>query len=75
MLKIKDGVNPKDLGFKTKDFDYVKYVIVDGCEKLVFTIYKGSPYIRYSKTAYVSEEQLKLIYEWTKKDVIEWEDV
>lgn len=75
MLKLKDSVNPKDLGFKTKDFDYVRYIDVDGVQKVCFTIYKGSPYIRYSKTAYVAEEQLKLVYEWSKNNYIEWEDL
>ena len=40
----------------------------------LFTIYKGSPYIRTMRTGYVLEQQLYLIYEWTKKDYIEWED-
>lgn len=75
MFKIKDNIDPYDLGFVEKDFDYVYYGIVDGLKKVVFTIYKGSRYLRYSKSSYVNEQQLKLIYEWTKKDVIEWENM
>ena len=75
MLKIKDGIQPCELGFVEKDFDHVCYGTVDGLKKILFTIYKGSPYIRYSKAAYVNEEQLRLIYKWTKQDLIEWEDL
>ena len=75
MFKLKDGISPLDLGFESKDIDYCKYVEVDGTIRTCFTIYKGSPYVRYSKTSYVCEEQLKLIYEWTKLDYIEWEEI
>lgn len=74
MLRLKDDINPIKLGFECKDHDYVYYVKIDGIKKLGFTIYKGSPYIRYSKTAYIVDEQLKCIYEWVKNDYVEWED-
>lgn len=75
MFKLKEGINPRTLGFVDKDFDYVYYAIVDEVKKIVFTIYKGSPYLRYSKSAYANDEQLRLIHEWTKQDVIEWENI
>ena len=75
MFKIKDGIKPLDLGFVKKDFDYVYYGDVEGVKRMLFTVYMGASYIRYSKTSYVTEEQLKLIYEWTKNDLIEWEDI
>ena len=75
MFKIKEGFSPKDLGFVKKDCDYVYYGEVDGLKKVVFTVYMGASYLRYSKTAYVTEEQLKLIYDWAKQDLIEWESL
>ena len=75
MFKLKDGINPSDLGFIKKDLDYVRYIEIDGVNRTCFTIYRGSCYIRYSKTSYVNEEQLRLIYEWTKLDYIEWEEI
>lgn len=75
MLKIKGTITPEELGFEKKNVDYVMYVVGDdGIKKTGFTIYMGSPYIRYSKTAYISETQLKVIYEWIKNDWIEWVD-
>lgn len=75
MFKLKAGIEPTVLGFESKDFDYVKYGDVDGVKRTMFTIYKGSPYLRYSKASYVVEEQLKLIHDWSKSDYIEWEDL
>lgn len=74
MFKLKNNVKPETLGFEKKDFDYIRYTNVDDVKKSCFVIYGGSPYIRHSKTSYISEEQLKMIYDWTKKDYIEWED-
>lgn len=73
MFKLKDGLRPEDLGFRRKDVDYVITKEVDGVLRMLFKIYRGSPYIRSSKTSYVCDEQLKLIYDWTKQDYIEWE--
>ena len=75
MFKIKNDIKPIDLGFERKNCDYVFYVKGDdGIKRTGFTIYMGSPYIRYSKTAYVSDVQLKAIYDWIKQDAIEWVD-
>lgn len=75
MFKLKDGVKPTDLGFEKKSCDYTCYVLGDdGVKRTGFTIYMGSPYIRYSKTAYINDAQLKMMYDWTKKDYIEWID-
>lgn len=74
MLKV---VNPDyipKMGFTKMGHDWIRYVIIEGEKKLVFTIYAGSLYLRFSKTSYVSEEQLRLIYDWTKAGYIEWED-
>ena len=77
MFVIKDAVKPGDLGFVKKGCDYVAYINdIDGVKKVGFTIYMGSKYIRYSKTAYICDAQMKQIYEWTKNDLIEWaEDI
>ena len=73
MFKIKEGFSPEDLGFEKKSRDYGMYVVGDdGIKRTGFTIYMGSPYIRYSKTAYIGDSQLKTIYDWVKKDLIEW---
>lgn len=75
MFKIKGDVAPEDLGFEKKSVDYVMYVLDDdGIKRTGFTIYMGSPYIRYSRTAYISNNQLKVMYDWIKKDLIEWVD-
>lgn len=75
MFKLKEGVRPEDLGFEKKSFDYVRYVVGDDdIKRTGFTIYMGSPYIRYSKTAYISDSQLKVMYDWIKKDLIDWVD-
>lgn len=74
MFKLKDGVKPTDLGFEKKDMDYVYYIKIERANRMLFKIYCGSPYIRCSKASYVCDEQLRLIYEWTKEDVIEWFD-
>ena len=75
MFRLKENISPEDLGFEKKSFDYIRYVVGDdGVKKTGFTIYMGSPYIRYSKTAYLSDGQLKVIYDWVKNDYIEWVD-
>lgn len=69
MFKIKDMSKIKDMGFICSGEDYV-------CRenhKTIFTIYKGSPYLRYSKSAYICDAQMKKIYDWSKEDYIEWE--
>lgn len=75
MLKVKDLQNITDMGFVKNGIDYVyRGKNTNGGVATLFTIYKGSPYIRCMKTGYVLEEQLRLVYEWTKKDFIVWED-
>ncbi len=74
MLKIKSNDYLSKMGFKKKDSDYVIQKNIDGVNRILFKVYTGSPYIRISRTGYVSEEQLKLIYDWSKYDFIEWED-
>lgn len=75
MFKLKTGVTPVELGFTKHDIDYVyRGKNSQGGVATLFTIYKGSSYIRCMKTGYVLEEQLKLIYEWTKSDYIQWEE-
>lgn len=74
MFKVKDIKNLPEMGFVRVDKDWVRRITVDGSPKVVFTIYAGSLYIRHSRTSYVAEEQLKLIYEWTLLGYIEWED-
>lgn len=73
MFRLKEGVRPEDLGFRRKDVDYVITGDIDGAIKILFKIYRGSGYIRSSRTSYVSDDQLRLIHEWTKQDYIEWE--
>lgn len=75
MFKLKNEKYIENMGFIKNGVDYVyrgKNSL--GGVVTLFTVYKGSPYIRSMKTGYVLEEQLRLIYEWTKKDYIEWED-
>lgn len=75
MFKLKNEKYIENMGFVKNGVDYVyrgKNAL--GGVATLFTIYKGSPYIRSMKTGYVLEEQLHLIYEWTKEDYIEWED-
>ena len=75
MFKLKKDEYKKEMGFVTSDIDYVyRGKNATGGVATLFTIYKGSPYIRTMRTGYVLEQQLYLIYEWTKKDYIEWED-
>lgn len=75
MFKLKENISPEDLGFEKKNFDYVCYVLSDdGVKRTGFTIYMGSPYIRYSKTSYISDGQLKAMYNWIKNDYIDWVD-
>lgn len=74
MFKIKQGITPEDLGFVKHDIDYVyRGKNIQGGVVTLFTIYKGSPYIRCARTGYVLEQQLYLIYEWTKSEYIQWE--
>lgn len=73
MLKLCDGIEPRDVGFvKNLDGDWVYRVTERGEMRKLFTIYYGSQYIRFSKSAYISEIQCKLIYDWTKQNKIEW---
>lgn len=74
MLKVKDIKKLEEMGFKKDGCDYVYRYNDDGSIRTCFTIYAGSPYIRFSKTVYVTVEQLRCIYEWTKNNYIEWED-
>ncbi len=75
MFKIKDPSYIKEMGFvQTEDKDFVYRGIVDGSPKTLFTIYAGSLYLRHAKASYSSAAQFKCIYEWTKKNYIEWEE-
>ena len=75
MFRVKSTDKLGSMGFGTNDSgDFELKKIIGGNMKLLFKIYKGSDYLRHSKTGYVVEEQLKLIYEWTKSDLIFWED-
>ena len=74
MFKLKDGYQPRDIGFIKKDMDWVYQKSIGHVCRILFKMYLGSPYIRCSRTGYVAEEQLKLIYDWTKAGYIEWED-
>lgn len=74
MFKITDITKLEEMGFKKNNCDYVYRYNDDGSIKTCFTVYAGSPYLRYSRTSYVSGEQLKCIYEWTRKNYIEWEE-
>ena len=77
MFKVKSKEYLEKMGF-TRKGETGDYICVgtgkDGYKKVLFKIYFGSLYIRYSATTYASEGQLKLIHEWTKQDYIEWED-
>lgn len=75
MFKIKDTSNLREMGFKKNDDgDYVIRKSIDGSLRTLFTVYMGSEYLRFSRTSYVALDALHLIYEWTKKNYIEWED-
>lgn len=74
MLKVLDEKYITEMGFTKNGHDWNRIVYIDGEKKNCFTIYAGSLYIRFSKTSYVNEEQLRLVYEWTKAGYIEWED-
>lgn len=75
MLKIKDEKYINEMGFyETEDNDYVYREKIEGELRRLFTIYAGSLYLRTAKTSYTSNAQLRCVYEWTKKDYIEWED-
>lgn len=76
MIKVKDKKYIEEMGFtKNEDHDYIcRGKAEDGTLVKLFTIYAGSLYIRNAKTAYTNSLQLKLIYDWTKKDYIEWEE-
>jgi hypothetical protein len=74
MFKIGKKENLTEMGFVKNNDDYVIRKEIDGVSRVLFTVYKGSPYLRYSKTGYVMEEQLKLIFQWGKNNLIEWED-
>lgn len=77
MFKVKSKEFIREMGFVKNDVDYViRGKNVNGGICTLFTIYKGSPYIRFARmTQGQTEEQLKLIHEWTKKDYIEWEEI
>ena len=72
MFRIKDTSKLAEMGFSKNDYtgDHEIMRVIKGNKKRLFIIYRGSDYLRYSKTGYVVEEQLKLIYEWSKKDYI-----
>lgn len=75
MIKVKDLSYIKEMGFiQTEENDFVYREIVDGSPKTLFTIYAGSLYLRHAKTSYSNTQQFKCIYEWTKKNYIEWEE-
>ena len=74
MFKIVDFDKLTDMGFIKDGFDYVYKTNIDGSLVKIFTVYAGSPYLRYSKTSYVSHQQLYCIYKWTMEKLIEWED-
>lgn len=74
MLKVIDTTKLEEMGFKKDGCDYVYRYNDNGSIRTCFTVYAGSPYIRYSKTVYVTVEQLHCIYEWTRKNYIEWEE-
>lgn len=75
MLKVINKEYIREMGFKkTEENDFEYRELIDGEPRKLFTIYAGSLYIRHAKTAYSSQNQLRCIYEWTKKNYIEWED-
>lgn len=76
MFRIKDTSKLEEMGFK-KDEETGDYVIkekINDSMKLLFKIYRGSDYLRHAKTGYIIEDQLKLVYEWSKRDYIYWEE-
>lgn len=74
MLKIKDQKYIAEMGFVKDEYDYVYREMIDGSPTKLFTVYAGSLYLRHAKTSYSSTNQLRCIYEWAKKDYIEWEE-
>lgn len=74
MLRVIDEKYITQMGFMKNGHDWVYITNVDGDKRTCFTIYAGSTYIRYAKTSYVNEEQLRLVHEWTKLGYIEWID-
>lgn len=76
MFRVKDLTKLEEMGFVKNEEtgDYVIAKTIKNIKRTIFRIYRGSDYIRYSKTVYVLEEHLKLIYDWTKKDLIYWEE-
>jgi len=75
MLRVTNNDFIKEMGFTRVDCDYIYYGMVDDVKKALFTIYAGSPYIRFSKTNYVANIQVKCICEWVKKGYVEWVEV
>ena len=76
MFIVTDEKYLKEMGFKeNEDGDYVCKGIVGGTAKRLFTIYAGSLCIRHAKSSYVSTEQLRCIYNWTKNGYIKWEEL
>lgn len=74
MFKIKNMKYINEMGFIRNGDDYIIRKMIEGNPRILFTIYAGSSYIRQSRSSYTSTEQLRLIYEWTKADYIEWEN-
>ena len=74
MFKIKSKEYLKDMGFELEGADYICRKELANKFAILFTIYKGSPYIRCYKTSTFVEHQLKCIYDWTLKGYIEWEE-
>lgn len=75
MFKVLDVTKLEEMGFVKDGKDYVyKSTTEEGMIRKLFSVYAGSTYLRYAKTVYVTSEQLRLIYEWTKKNYIEWEE-
>jgi len=76
MFIITDEKYLKEMGFKkNEDGDYIYKSVINGSMKKLFTVYAGSLCMRYGKGTYASTEQLKCIYNWTKKDYIKWEEL
>lgn len=75
MIKLSNMDKIVEMGFVKSGVDYLYKGKNDlGTTTLLFTIYKGSPYLRFSKTAYVCESQLECICKWSKLGLIEWEE-
>lgn len=74
MLKVISSEFITEMGFVKNGHDWVYTTIIEGDKRTCFTIYAGSLYLRFSKTSYINEEQLRLVYKWTKLGYIEWED-